>query len=60
MMELLLWLLGFGRQSPPRDVSHCPDFVDPDHGASWLDDPVYIENARSFAQDCYDLPAAKR
>jgi hypothetical protein len=60
MIHFLLWLLGFYRPAPPPDVSNCPDFVDPDEGITWLDHPDEIENARWFAQGCYDLPAAKR
>lgn len=60
MIRLLLWLLGLYRPPRSHDVSHCPDFVDSDEGITWLNHPEEIENARWFAQGCYELPAAKR
>jgi hypothetical protein len=61
-MRIFLWLLSmaFGMNRPPSAVNNCPDFVDPDGDLEWLDDPDEIENARWFAQGCYELPAAKR
>ena len=57
LLRFLAWVFGLDRPAK-ENCRSCPDFIE--DGTAWMEDPDEIENARWYAENCFQKPAARR